>query len=1066
MNGLIAWWARNSVAANLLMLGIFIAGLLGFGQMEREMDPQVRFPGLEINVSWPGASPEEVEQQVVARIEESVRDLDSIEWVRSSSREGYGGVYILAEQDVDFTQFMNDVKIRVDSISTLPRDIEPPQVQQWVNRDEFIRVAVSGDLGERELKRLAETLRREAAQLPAVSIVQLFGVRNEEVSIEVGEAALKRYNLSFSDVASAIRSASLNQSAGAVRTEVGTYQLKVRSQADSQAAFEDIIVRQTSDGGTIRVGDVATVIDGFEDNPILATLNGEPAVLIQVMTTEFMDIVKASDSIREWIDKRQDSLPAGASLTLWTDQAEDFKGRMQTIGSSALMGLVLVLFILMLTLRPKVAFWVAVGIATAYAGAFVLLPTVGVSLNMLSTFAFLLVLGIVVDDAIVVGEGIHSESSRIHGSDGQTGHDLVVQEQSMDESDLSLKSAVSGAQLVAKPVVFGVITTIMAFMPWLFLGGSTSEFTRHITWVVILALAFSLIESLLILPAHLAKMKPRTQDGRFGRFQKKIAHAISSFAQTKYRKMGQWSINNRYLTASVFMGLLVIGFGMFGAGLVKKSFMPEIESDEIIVNVVLPEGAPYSRALEILAQLQAAEQALVDEVKEKNEGSGELIENWYTRSRRDSVLAIVKLAPPEVRDMTAKDASIRLRELMGDVPDAKEVSVQYTQNNSDPGYELSIRHPDLDVLRQATKELEDQLRTYENLYDVRNNLEGASEEIRITLKPGVEKLGLSLAEVNNQVRQAYFGEEVQRLPRNGQDVRVKVRYPVESRRSIESLKNFYVRTADGREMPLMSVAELEYAPGIKSIQRWNGNRAARVSADLKEDVSGDISEDLEANFFPAWEAKYPGIMRGSIGQAEGQKRFVKEVMGLYLMAFFAMYALLAVAFKSYAQPILILIAIPFAFVGAIVGHASLDMTMAIFSYFGIAAAAGVVVNDNLVLMDYCNRLKAKGMAAKDAVVEAGVARFRPILLTSVTTIVGLIPMMLERSIQAAFLKPIVVSLAFGVFMAFFVTLFMVPALYGIGLDIKNIFTRKSKADKNKKTLTSDQNKAQTMATQE
>lgn len=1023
MNGLIAWWARNTVAANLLMLGIFIAGIIGFTQLEREMDPQVRFPGLEINVAWPGASPEEVEQQIVTRIEESVRDLDSIEWVRSTSREGYGGVYILAEHDVDFTQFMNDVKIRVDSISTLPRDIEPPQVQQWVNRNEFIRVAVSGDLGERDLKRLAETLRREAAQLPAVSIVQLFGVRNEEVSIEVGEAALKRYGLTFSQVADAIRNTSLNQSAGSVRTEVGTYQLKVRSQADTQADFENIIIRQMADGGTIRVKDVATVIDGFEDNPILATLNGEPAVLIQVMTTEFMDIVTASDSIRKWIDDRQATLPPGASLTLWTDQAEDFKGRMQTIGSSALMGLVLVLFILMLTLRPKVAFWVAVGIATAYAGAFVLMPTVAVSLNMLSTFAFLLVLGIVVDDAIVVGEGIHAESGRLGGG---------------------VKSAISGATLVAKPVVFGVITTIMAFMPWLFLGGSTSEFTRHITWVVILALLFSLIESLLILPAHLSKMKPRTETGRFGRFQKRISAGISSFAQNHYRRLGNWSLNNRYLTTSLFVGVMVIGFGMFGAGLVKKSFMPEIESDEIIVNVVMPEGAPYSRALEVLAQLQAAEQALVDEVKEKNEGSGELIENWYTRSRRDSVLAIVKLAPPEVRDMSAKDAALRLRELMGDVPDAKEVTVQYTQGNNDPSFEMSIRHPDLEVLRAATKDFEDQLRTYDSLYDVRNNLEGASEEIRLTLKPGANKLGLSLAEVNRQVRQAYFGEEVQRLPRNGQDVRVKVRYPLESRRSIESLKNFYVRTQDGRELPLLAVADLEYAPGIKSIQRWNGNRAARISAELKEDVSGDIHKDLEENFYPEWEAKYPGIMRGSIGQAEGQKRFVKEVAGLYFMAFFAMYALLAVAFKSYAQPILILVAIPFAFIGAIIGHATLDMTMAIFSYFGIAAAAGVVVNDNLVLMDYCNRLRAKGMAAKEAVIEAGVQRFRPILLTSVTTIVGLMPMMLERSIQAAFLKPIVVSLAFGVFMAFFVTLFLVPALYGIGLDIKGLFTRKKK----------------------
>jgi multidrug efflux pump subunit AcrB len=1020
MNKLIEWWARNTVAANLVMVGIFVAGFIGFNAMERELDPQVRFPGLEIQVSWPGAAPQEVEEQIVARIEESVSDMDSIEWVRSSSGDGQGEVYILAEQQVDFTQFMNDVKIRVDSISSFPRDIEPPQVHQWINRNEFMRVAVHGDLGERALKRLAEKLRREAAVLPAVTVVQLFGTRREEVSIEVSENALRRYGMSFADVADAIRNSSLNQSAGAVRTEVGTYQLKVRSQADTEAEFSEIIIRETADGGMIRVGDVATVIDGFEDNPILATLNGEPAVLIQVMTTETMDIVTASDSVRKWIEERQETLPSGAKLTLWTDNAEDFKGRMATIGSSAALGLLLVMFVLVMTLRPMVAFWVTVGIATAYAGAFVLLPTVGVSLNMLSTFAFLLVLGIVVDDAIVVGEGIHSESHRIGGGVG---------------------AAISGAQLVAKPVVFGVVTTILAFLPWIFIGGSTSEFTRHITWVVILALGFSLIESMFILPAHLSKMKPREHPGRFGRVQKRVADSITYFAENHYRKIGRFAISRHYLTTSIFIAIMVIGFGMFGTGLVKKSFMPDIESDEIVINVVLPEGAPYSRALEILAQLQAAEKELEEEVNQRTQGEGVLIENWYTRSRRDSVIAIVKLAPPEVRDMSAKEASVRLRELMGDVPDAKEVSVQYTNGNNGPGFELSIRHPDLEVLRVATADLEKQLRTYETLYDVRNNLEGASEEIRITLKPGTTKLGLTLAEVNRQVRQAYFGEEVQRIAREGQDVRVKVRYPLASRRSIESLKDFRVRTPDGREMPLLSVADLEYAPGIKRIQRWNGNRAARVSADLKDNVRDDIMDDLEDNFFPQWEQRYPGIIRGAVGQAEGEKRFIAEVMGLYAIAFFAMYTLLAVAFRSYFQPILILIAMPFAFLGAIFGHAILGLTMAIFSYFGIAAAAGVVVNDNLVLMDYSNRLRDKGMTPLEAVVEAGVARFRPILLTSVTTIVGLTPMMLERSIQAAFLQPIVVALAFGVFVAFFVTLLLVPSLYAIGVDIQNLSAR-------------------------
>jgi multidrug efflux pump subunit AcrB len=1016
MNGLIEWWARNSVAANLLMVGIFVAGAIGFFSMEREMDPQVRFPGLEIDVTWPGAAPQEVEEQIIARIEESVSDLDAIEWVRSSSREGQGFVWILAEQQVDFTQFMNDVKIRVDSIPSLPRDIEPPRVQQWVNRQEFIRVAVHGDLTERELKRLSEQLRREAAVLPAITVVQLFGVRREEVSVQVSEEALRRYNMSFAEVATAIRNHSINQSSGSVRTEVGTYQLKVRSQADTQAEFDEIVIRQTDDGGVIRVGDVATVVDGFEDNPILATLNGEPAVLLQVMTTETMDIIKASDSIREWIEKRQETLPPGAKLTLWTDQADDFKSRMKTIGNSASIGLFLVLMFLVLTLRPIVAFWVAVGIATAYAGAFVFLPSVGVSLNMLSTFAFLLVLGIVVDDAIVVGEGIHTEAHHIGGG---------------------VNASIAGAQLVAKPVIFGVLTTIMAFMPWLFLSGSTSEFTRHITWVVILALAFSLVESLWILPAHLSKMQPRKEEllGRFGHFQKHISDGIIHFAHKQYRKIAQFAVDRRYLTASFFVTLLLVGFALFSAGWVKKAFMPEIESDEVIVNVVMPEGAPYSRALEILAQLQAAERELEEEFNQRTGGEGKLIENWYTRSRRDSVLAIVKLTPPEQRDMSAKEAAIRLRELMGDVPDAKEVSVDYTQNNNDPDFELSIRHPDLDVLRLAAKEVEDQLRTYDAIYDIRNNLESASEEIQINLKPGAHKLGLTLSDVTRQVRQAYYGEEVQRVPREGQDVKVMVHYPIESRRSIESLKHFRVRTADGHEVPLLSVAELEYAPGIKRIQRWNGKRAVRVSADLKDNIRDEIMEELDESFFPEWEKRYPGIERGAVGQAEGEARFIKEVMGLYLIAFFAMYAMLAVAFHSYWQPILILVAMPYAYVGAIYGHAVFGMTMAIFSYFGIAAAAGVVVNDNLVLIDYTNRLREKGMKPLQAIVEAGVVRFRPIMLTTATTIVGLTPMLLERSIQAKFLIPIALSLVSGVFIAFFVTLLMVPALYAIGVDI-------------------------------
>ena len=850
--------------------------------------------------------------------------------------------------------------------------------------------------------------------------MELFGTRREEVTIEVSEDALRRYGLTFTQVADAIRASSLNLSSGALQTDAGQYNVTIRNQADTEADFAKIIVRQTLDGGTIRLGDIANVVDGFEDSEILATLNGEPTVLIQVLTTEFMNIVEASESVREWIDERQATLPEGVSLTLWTDSADAFNSRMETIGSSAFYGLILVVIVLLLTLRPIVAFWVTIGIATAYAGAFIILPSAGVSINMLSTFAFLLVLGIVVDDAIVVGENIHSESQKTGGG---------------------ITAAVLGTQLVAKPVIFAVLTTIIAFLPWLFLSGSTTEFTRNITWVVVSALAFSLIESLLILPAHLSKLKPREHLGGFGRAQKRIADTIIHFAQVRYRKIGKWAVERRYLSLSIFLFVLFLGFGLGASHFVKKGFFPEIESDEIIVNVVMPEGTPYSRALEVLAQLQQAEKQLEEEVNTRTAGEGQLIENWYTRSRRDSILAIVKLAPPEVRDMSAKDASIRLRELMGDVPDAEEVSVDYTQSDGDPAFELSIRHPDLDILQDAVAALEDKLRTYEALYDVRNNLQGDAQEIRMSLRPGTEKLGLTLAQVSQQIRNAYFGVEALRIPRDGQDVRVMVRYPKETRRTIESLKDFRVRTADGNEVPLTAIADLDYAPGIKRIARWNGNRAARVSADLKDDVRNDIMEDLEENFFPTWENQFPGVIRGAIGQAEGEARFFAELQTLYIIAFFSMYMLLAIAFKSYTQPITIMTAMPFAYVGAVFGHWALGMTLGLFSFFGIAAAIGVVVNDNLVLIDYYNRLRQRGLNAYEAIVEAGVARFRPIMLTTVTTIIGLVPMMLERSIQAAFLKPIVLALCAGVAIAFFVTLVLVPSMCAIGADFASFKER-------------------------
>jgi multidrug efflux pump subunit AcrB len=1014
MKGMIRWWADNHVAANLLMIAILIAGTTGFFKLEKEIFPTIPFPGMQVIVTWPGASPKDVEQQVVSRIEESLKDLESLDWVRSESAEGWGGVFIMAESSSDFASVMDDVTTRVQGISSLPPGIEQPRITQWVTRNEMMRVAVHGDADEKTLKRLAEKLRREVAQLKGVSIVETFGTRNEEISIEVTESALRRYRISFDEITRAIRGASINLSAGNVQTSGGAYTLRTDNLADTEVDFASIVVRQLPEGGVITVGDVATVIDGFEEDQILATLNGEPAVLIQVMSSEVMDVVLMSKSVNEWLEKRKETMPEGISLTLWTDAAVEFESRMSSIGSAALSGLILVFIVLFLTLRPIVAFWVSAGVATAYAGTFVFMPMLGISLNMLSTFAFLLVLGIVVDDAIIIGERIHSE---------------------VESGNTGLDGAAGGAFRVSKPVIFGVLTTIIAFMPWLFISGTTSEFTRQISWVVILALGFSLIESLFILPAHLANIKPVNPTSRIARMQNRISESIVWFGNVKYGAYLEKVLKAPGITFVVFVAFfIIVAFGIMGGDYVRKSFNPEVEASQVNVDIQLREGTTYERALEILGQLQRAQEALVADV-EANAEEGEnsaVIENWYTRSRKDSVIAIMRLAPAETRALTAKEVGIDLRDRIGAIPEAKSVSVGYNMDSNGADLDISVRHPNLEQLQLAVDEISEKLRQYSSLYDVSNNLDSASEELRFDLKPGAEQVGITLGQVMQQVRQAYFGDEVQRLPRASQDVKVMVRYPQESRNSLESLKNFRVRTADGREVPLTSLVDISYGPGLKQIRHWDGLRAGRVQAYLKEPVLDEVMKDLDDNFFPKLEEKYPGLTRAAVGEQVAEAEFGAEIVGLLLIAFGAIYFLLAMAFKSYFQPLVILMALPFAFVGAVIGHLLFNVSFSLFSYFGVIAACGVVINDNLVLVDSYKINLGRGLSVVDSIIKAGRSRFRPILITSITTFVGLVPLMLEQSSQSAFLKPTVISLAFGLVVAFFVTLFLVPALLVLG----------------------------------
>ena len=1026
INGLISFWARNTVAANLLMIVALVGGLMGYIRLEKEVFPVGEQAGAEITMTWPGASPQEVEEQIVVRIEEAVADLDGIDRLISVAREGSAYVRVEALQSVDRQEFLDEVKLRIDSINNFPNSAFRPVVQRREFQNQWAGMVVHGEIDKLELKRITDDLRDEAARLPGGETAQSQAVLSEEVTIEVSENTLRRYNLTFDEVAAAIRAGSLNASGGDVRTATGDVSIQARKLADTSEQFGDITIRQTPDGGVIKLRDIAEIHDGFVDVDLKSTYNGRTSTFIMFFSVDDMDLPKYSDAVKNFIEERNETLPEGVKLDLlWSD--DDFFSKLvDIIASSAMLGTVLVLCILVLFLRPIVAFWVAVGILTAFAGGFMLLPTMGVSLNLLTLFACLLVIGIVVDDAIVIGENIHTEveSGRREG----------------------VEAAIHATKAMSKPVIFGVLTTMIAFAPWALLSGDQRQFTQNFTLTVIAALTFSLIEAFLILPAHLAHLKPQKVGkglgGDFTRMQRNVADSLLWVAKNIFQPVLEVALRMRYATLAFFIMLFMFATALMSTGFVKVRIEPEIQGDLVFVNIEMPDGTPFTRVSEVADQLSDGLDKLRADINPKWEHLGEdMIQDGSIIAYDTQIQAYISVMTPEKRPVTIStdDFATGLREMTGPIPDAEDARFTAGFGNSDQRLRFALNHPDLDVLRTAADELKAHLATYAQAYNVGDNISAAGNEIRIDLKPGAESLGVTLADVTNQVRQAYFGTEVQRLPRGGEDVRVMLRLPEEARRSLDSLSELRIRTNDNREIPLFEVAELEYAPGINRILRRERQRSVSVFAEVAGESQREIIQSVNENFIPKLTEEFPGLTSGAIGSAESEQEFVQEIMMLQLMSFFVMYCLLAIAFKSYWQPFLIMTAIPFAFTGAVFGHLGFGVTMNIFSWFGVAAAAGVVINDNLVLIDYLNKRREQGAPAMEAVVESAVQRFRPILLTSVTTFIGILPMILDRSMQAQFLRPMVVSLGSAVLFALFVSLFLVPSLYLIGTEFRRYY---------------------------
>lgn len=1018
MSGLISWWARNGVAANLLMAFIVIIGFLSFQSISREAQPAVTPETINISVAWPGASPTDVEEQIIIRIEETLANMDGIKRMSAFAREGNATLRIEMDEGQDFDAFLNEVKARVDGVSNLPQDSFPPIVQRANFGNDMAWIMLMGDLEPKALNALARDLRNDLASVPGgTPLVEVEGLRTEQVSIEVSETAMRRYGLTFDDLAQAIRGSSLNLSMGEILTDTGSIPLASRNLADTEAEFGEIVVRQNLDGSVVRVRDVATVIDGFTDGNFLFRINGQQGMIISLDQPKNENIKTIMKATRGWIERQQTQLPEGVELELLFTLEEFYDGRMRIVRDNAATGLLLVLIILMLFLRPVVAFWVATGIGVSFIGTFIFLPMVGVSLNMLSLFGLLLVIGIVVDDALVVGESINRQVEI-----GRTGVD----------------AAIVGTQIVVKPVVFAVLTTMLAFAPFLFIGGAFKAFLAAVSWTIILALTFSLIESFIILPAHLSHLDPPKDKGLM-RFQRRLADGLLWVADRYYRPLIKLAVQARLMTITVFTGFFALSVALVAQGWIPFFFAPQIENDFIQSTVSMQEGTSWNRTKQVYEQIEAANIALAEELKERT--GEEVLLSRQLFASPGSLSGFNVFAPSDVRGMTMREITDIYRDLIGPIPDAQDMSFASDFGFGGAEFMVAIDTNDLDQAAQATDEIKEYMRTVPALYDVRDNLQAPLDELRLSLRPGAERFGVSVQEVSRQLRQAYYGEEVQRLPRDGQDVRVMLRYPRETRESLESLySGFRVRTPDGREIPMAQVVEFESGPAVRLISRTDRKRSVMISARIREGADlGPVREEFYGEVVPQIVSKYPDVEVRRRGGEEEQQQFFSSFLVLMAASLFGMYMLLAIAFSSYFQPLLIMSAIPFGFMGAVFGHLIFGVDFTVFSFFGIAAAAGVVVNDNLVLVDYVNRLRAEGAGAFAALVEAGTVRFRPILLTSVTTFIGLMPILLEQSLDAEFLKPVVVSLAFGVAFALVVTLLFVPAMYAAGTDIARFF---------------------------
>lgn len=1028
--GIIAWFAANHVAANLLMLFIIVAGLISAMTIRKQTQPDFELNMIQVQVAYLGAAPLEVEEGVVIKVEEAIQDVNGIKRIRSTAREGFGQVTIEVELDTDFNEVLSEVKTRVDAISTFPGLTEKPVITKVEPDTPVVMIAIHGDLDRFARKTMAQNVRDELMQLPEVNQVQYLGDRPYEISIEVSEETLRKYGLTMSEVSQAVKNSSIDLPGGTIKSDGGDILLRTKGQVYTGGEFGRLVLRTFPDGTRLTLDDIATINDGFVETDGYGRFDGRPTATLRVLAGGQQNELDTAAAVKEYIVRKRESLPAGVKMDTWIDLSQYLEGRLSMMIDNMVVGAILVFVVLSLFLRMKVAFWVIVGLPICFLGALWLMPIWPVTINTISLFGFIIVLGIVVDDAIIIGESIYTKIR----SDGHT-----------------LDTVIHGAHRVAIPATFGVLTTIAAFAPLMFVGGMVAPFFEAMAFVVMLCLMFSLVESKLILPAHLvhASVPPVDEDdlfrpqreipfkerpGRaFLKIQRHVQHGLFAVINNVYRPLLEKAVDNRGVTVACFVGVLIVTFGLMGSGIARVVIFPELASDFMQVNLEMESGTSSASRNEAVDKIEGAMLEMNEEFVRDNPDSLPVMLHLGAFTRGDTgAILFLEIPMDTTRPFEMKEISDMWRESVGEIPGLKDLTFNDAGHiGGGPPLSFRLSGADYIALEEAAEELVRELKNYEGVFDITNTATAGGDEIKLRIKPEAEALGLTLSSLGRQVRQAFYGEEAQRIQRGKDELKVMVRYPIEERKSVADLENMRIRTPNGDEVPFQSVADISFGKGYSRISRLNRERTITVSANINPDLvePQEIISSIRTEFIPGLLANHPGVNYGLEGASQEQNEFLFNLGIAFVAALFLIYALIAIPLHSYSQPLIIMSVIPFGLIGAVAGHVIMDMAISMFSMFGLIALAGVVVNDSLIMVDFINKARIKGVSIRDAVIESGTARFRAIILTSFTTAAGLMPILLETSSQAQFVIPTAISISFGIIFATFITLFLIPSLY-------------------------------------